>query len=194
MQDKPICRFCLEPQEAKGNPLVDPCACKGSIRFVHVFCLDRWRRIDPGKNGEICLLCFTPYSNLQSTLEVVPGTTFFVFLLRNPCFLWCGVSYGCLLHFMAVPKTHPLDLYEHYMYGFQILYALLFVLHWRVKQNEVYWQAWPIHYRLVLFCLYFACNVGIWNHEFVSVLPLLLLMGSSWSRHCVILEQINALP
>ena len=193
MQDRPICRFCLEPQEAKGNPLIDPCACKGSIQFVHVGCLDRWRKMDPGKNGEVCLLCFTPYIALQRSLEVVPNTTFCVFLLRHPSFLWVGVSYGCLLHYTAVPLSDSLRLYERYMYGFQIVYALLFAWHWRVKHRELYWEAWSKKYLFSLVCLYSMCSVGIWSHEFLFVFPLIVLAGSSWSRHCAILEHINSL-
>jgi len=193
MQDSPICRFCLDPQMGKGNPLIDPCSCKGSIQFVHVLCLDRWRRVDPGKNGEVCLLCFTPYTTLQLALEVVPKTTFLVFLLRVPCFLWVGVSYGCLLHSVAVPKSDPLVLYERYMYGYQMVYACLFVSQWRVKHKLLYWQSWPPRYFFILLGLHAACNLLIWNHQFLSVFLLTFLMSSSWSRHCAILEHINGL-
>lgn len=37
------CRFCLESEEIAENPLIAPCLCRGSMRFVHRACLDEWR-------------------------------------------------------------------------------------------------------------------------------------------------------
>lgn len=39
--DEDACRICHLPAEA-GRPLRHPCACRGSIRFVHDDCLLRW--------------------------------------------------------------------------------------------------------------------------------------------------------
>jgi len=36
-----VCRFCLEVGE---EPLVSPCGCRGSARWVHAGCLRRWQR------------------------------------------------------------------------------------------------------------------------------------------------------
>ena len=53
--DPPICRFCLDERWVpdtktalgtanKDGRLISPCLCSGSIRFVHVGCLNKWRR------------------------------------------------------------------------------------------------------------------------------------------------------
>jgi len=34
-----ICRFCLEDTESIENPMVSPCNCTGTVKFVHLKCL-----------------------------------------------------------------------------------------------------------------------------------------------------------
>ena len=37
--EEPICRICLESEE----PLISPCLCNGTMKYVHETCLNRWR-------------------------------------------------------------------------------------------------------------------------------------------------------
>ena len=38
-----ICRVCyIEEEDEKENPLVQPCQCSGSLRFIHLKCLKHW--------------------------------------------------------------------------------------------------------------------------------------------------------
>ena len=41
------CRLCLEDDE----PLVQPCACRGSAKLAHKRCLDHWRRTSPKEDA-----------------------------------------------------------------------------------------------------------------------------------------------
>jgi hypothetical protein len=41
-KSNPICRICLMDDNEKDNPLVNPCHCIGSVRFIHILCLRRW--------------------------------------------------------------------------------------------------------------------------------------------------------
>lgn len=38
----PICRICLMEDNEEDNPLINPCNCIGSVRFIHILCLRRW--------------------------------------------------------------------------------------------------------------------------------------------------------
>ena len=38
-----LCRFCLDGDIYPSNPLIEPCKCRGSSRYVHVKCIRRWR-------------------------------------------------------------------------------------------------------------------------------------------------------
>lgn len=46
LQDKDgeplLCRICLTEEEEKENPLLAPCKCAGSMRFIHHQCLKQW--------------------------------------------------------------------------------------------------------------------------------------------------------
>jgi len=41
----PICRNCHE--SIPIDQLIAPCACAGSVRWVHKSCLDTWRSVSP---------------------------------------------------------------------------------------------------------------------------------------------------
>ncbi|CAL5009345.1 unnamed protein product [Urochloa decumbens] len=58
-EEEDACRICHLPAEA-DRPLRHPCACRGSIRFVHDDCLLRWlatRRGSPEAASSICEVC-----------------------------------------------------------------------------------------------------------------------------------------
>ena len=38
----PVCRICLGEEEETVNPLISPCKCAGSMRFIHHQCLKTW--------------------------------------------------------------------------------------------------------------------------------------------------------
>ena len=40
--DEKSCRICLEEHEEEKNPLITPCKCIGSVRFIHMDCLKEW--------------------------------------------------------------------------------------------------------------------------------------------------------
>jgi len=59
--DEPMCRICFTGYE--NGPLVSPCLCSGSMRFVHLDCLEQWRRrsVNP-KSYYTCENCLYRYS------------------------------------------------------------------------------------------------------------------------------------
>ena len=40
--DSTVCRICLEEANEADNPLVTPCLCKGSMKWIHVSCIIEW--------------------------------------------------------------------------------------------------------------------------------------------------------
>ncbi|KPA78792.1 hypothetical protein ABB37_05891 [Leptomonas pyrrhocoris] len=69
--EEPFCRICREGNDVA--PLITPCGCTGSVRFVHARCLDHWR-LESAKrnlaNVNHCEICKMPFTvNIQrSTL------------------------------------------------------------------------------------------------------------------------------
>ena len=43
--EKNRCRLCWGDED--DSPLVQPCACRGSAKFIHKHCLEKWRRTSP---------------------------------------------------------------------------------------------------------------------------------------------------
>jgi len=59
----PICRICQLPSIEPTNPLISPCRCLGSIRYVHNPCLMKWLEVSSKKNSDPpgCELCQYQY-------------------------------------------------------------------------------------------------------------------------------------
>ncbi|VTZ68319.1 FHA domain protein, putative [Plasmodium chabaudi chabaudi] len=80
------CRICLCEYENEDNPLISPCKCKGSMKYIHLNCLRTWMkgRLNVRSDGEStvsffwkqlnCELCKFPYPTYISiqnkTLEL----------------------------------------------------------------------------------------------------------------------------
>lgn len=37
-----VCRICLGDDNEPNNPLITPCKCAGTMRYIHVKCLQKW--------------------------------------------------------------------------------------------------------------------------------------------------------
>ncbi|OEH78022.1 FHA domain-containing protein [Cyclospora cayetanensis] len=84
------CRICLLEGNQEGDPLISPCDCKGSIRFVHLECLRHWitGRLNFHEQQQkpifvrqlLCELCKIPYptainyNNKRLQVVTVPKT------------------------------------------------------------------------------------------------------------------------
>jgi hypothetical protein len=52
-----ICRICYMEEDDPENPLVQPCICSGSMKFIHLKCLKHWintRSFDKVESNELC--------------------------------------------------------------------------------------------------------------------------------------------
>ena len=60
-----VCRICHCESEP-GSPLISPCVCSGSLKYVHQACLQQWIK---SANTESCELC---KYHFQMTIKVKP--------------------------------------------------------------------------------------------------------------------------
>jgi hypothetical protein len=69
-----ICRFCWQPATIDANPLISPCECRGSVQYVHLECMKRWRQITPYEDFvQRCQLCLTTiHMPTYYPLETIP--------------------------------------------------------------------------------------------------------------------------
>ena len=53
-----ICRICyMEEEDSEENPLVQPCICSGSMKYIHLKCLKHWintRSFDKVESNDLC--------------------------------------------------------------------------------------------------------------------------------------------
>ena len=52
-----ICRICYMEEDDPENPLVQPCICSGSMKYIHLKCLKHWintRSFDKVESNELC--------------------------------------------------------------------------------------------------------------------------------------------
>ncbi|KAK9286304.1 hypothetical protein L1049_014694 [Liquidambar formosana] len=57
-EEEDVCRICRNPGEV-DNPLRYPCACSGSIKFVHQDCLLQWLNHSNARQCEVCKHAFS---------------------------------------------------------------------------------------------------------------------------------------
>ena len=54
------CRVCLGDED--DGSLVQPCACRGSAKWIHAHCLEQWRRTSPKEDAAYrCGQCMDKY-------------------------------------------------------------------------------------------------------------------------------------
>jgi hypothetical protein len=164
----PTCRICRSRHPESS--LFSPCACSGSVQFVHRECLDEWRdKTQNPEHRERCAECKTAY-----TYETLPGNPHSQFarlqtvglarkLGKLVVFSVVFVMLGYVLKVVAFIVTIDTDIrwtvdVYHYLIGLTIFAAL--IVHYVVIMP--YLQVWPVLTQyLIVFCsLAFEIGAG----------------------------------
>lgn len=64
-----ICRICHCESEP-GNPLLTPCYCSGSLKYVHQSCLQQWLTASETNSCELCKFPFIMHTKIKPFNEV----------------------------------------------------------------------------------------------------------------------------
>lgn len=196
-EEKKICRFCLAHKTTQSNPFISPCNCKGSLEFVHLKCLNRWRQMDVVRNSRTCFLCLTDYRLLAPfEFEQIPeNKSISLYCLNYPGLLLLGYNY---IYAIAIASNKSYtdyiflrDLYVASHYVFHFSYIGLFWLEWEVRNKEFYWRQlktlWTpfiLGTHLLLF--------SFLQHDGFLVGPILsFYMGIYWKLHLHMLQAVN---
>lgn len=99
-----FCRICNESSQLSKEQLINPCICKGSIKYIHESCLKMW--IEKKKNEKTfkpnCEFCNTEYYlvfiinylfSKRKTLKTVTQSLL--------CFLLATIFFSILIYFMV---------------------------------------------------------------------------------------------
>lgn len=80
------------------NPLIRPCKCKGSMMYVHVNCLNRWRVMSPRKKSYLsCDLCGYRYNLHRPRYAAIVSHPYFIrtITFMIVLLLTVGLAYAC---------------------------------------------------------------------------------------------------
>lgn len=107
-----ICRICHCEADI-DNPLLSPCYCSGSLKYVHQSCLRQWLAASDTRSCELCKFNFILHTKIKPLSEVSIGSEYiFNFLLPNFLFIQWRILQlssverrrllcGILFHFVA---------------------------------------------------------------------------------------------
>lgn len=196
-QEQKICRFCLSSKNVSINPLISPCNCKGSLEFVHLKCLNRWRRMDIQRNARLCSLCLTNYRFLDAMqMEEIPEThTIPIYFLTYPgiILLLYNYIYSIVLSSSRNPNYDFLQ--QYYVvsqYSFHFLYFILLYTEWNVFNKDLYWKQLKTVWTPIIVGTHTYMLVLLTNDAYLLGPILSFYMGLYWSTHKRLLQNINA--
>ena len=153
------CRFCLSPFEDADNPLISPCMCIGSVKYVHVNCLRQWREMTENPEAsyrcQLCLKMFDMY--LRWPIEYVPDyrSSRGWFLYYKPfaisCFLYLmnglisaknqETPDNLILFYLYDNRSGPFFIYT--LLSITVAYFIIYVQHLNnVRSKHTYAQYW----------------------------------------------------
>lgn len=77
-----ICRIC-HCEADLDNPLLSPCFCSGSLKYVHQSCLRQWLTASDTRSCELCKFNFILHTKIKPLSEVSIKTN--VFVIQQSC-------------------------------------------------------------------------------------------------------------
>lgn len=96
------CRICLSGNFTKKNPLIVPCNCKGSIRYTHSDCIEKWIEIKQDVICELCKGCMEVETIQYFSLPV----WFDIFIYGIFCFFTLAIVYQFNSFIFIVLRCH----------------------------------------------------------------------------------------
>jgi hypothetical protein len=130
------CRFCLEYSDSKENPLITPCNCNGSIRFVHHSCLLMWKNTTRNRHYQVfCSLCDTKLMYPRKwRLQTIPVEHFILSRFYVVSFLvhWC---------YLLLNPFYNESIVVILLLTFLIYVVYYYLLYTKLTEKEIY-----IHY------------------------------------------------
>lgn len=95
-----FCRICFEENNYNENPLISPCLCKGTQKFIHTDCLKEWRQVNennPEKRDkcEICNFHFV-IQNQIDLLYYKENISVIIIFIRLFSIIFLSTIYGLI--------------------------------------------------------------------------------------------------
>ncbi len=190
------CRFCFEETSTPQNPLIEPCACRGSVQYIHTSCLRRWILQDPTQNTTHCSICHTPFTvAVLPRMEVVPcSRVATVNFLHNITAISLFVQYVFVIYELRSIGTFPvIERIKNAQIFIHSLYSLCFMASVSITNKKLYYRecfASGINVRLLLlhFCILWKFLL---ENDLIMGLSSTLILNIYWPLHVQTLRRVN---
>ena len=177
------CWICLG--DSSDGQFIHPCKCKGSMRVVHMHCLDQWRTTNPQAYYK-CNHCLHPYTFKRPFIINLLQKPITMYLLSIVYFIVVLYSAGYIVQARSDETQHmPFMITGAVLVGFIGLLTLVigpvgFVLS-HMNLNFIYANSYVTYIASVLLC------IGICNAfaEIYLVVHYLIDKCTSWSEYLV---------
>jgi hypothetical protein len=165
-----VCRFCLGSSNTENNPLIEPCNCTGTIKYVHSYCLTRWR-ISEYPIIARCSLCNSNYTtelcihfeehimSMSYIRKIFRNGVMFFFLLNYFYFLM--MKFGQKTTIYRMKLIDPLDSnqiirieyeteeYEHDTNTYRVLYKIACIIMYSIYNGIFFTNFLNVRNRLL---------------------------------------------
>jgi hypothetical protein len=122
MEEENLCRICWEPErDATNDPLISPCLCSGTQKYIHAMCLQTWRMMQPFRAHQ-CDVCHYVF---QLSQEIDPR---FEYWFVNGIFWLLLVGFWTLLALVFRTKQRPFS--KAFLHVFTLMGIILFLCYW----------------------------------------------------------------
>ena len=186
------CRICFEDTVSNKNQLIEPCACKGSSRYIHQLCLNYWIRIDPDKNGKRCPVCMGYYRFSLMIKEVIPREpTLSLIILDKAFLLGCLTHYGVVVMFIK-SRSIPVTEMKMVQFFFNLAFHVSYSINCNIVNKELYRGLLKRSYMplLVLIYSYLSYDLAVYSNV-LHCFTLSFILNLIWREHIRILSMIN---
>lgn len=191
------CRFCFESESTPRNPLISPCECIGTVRYVHKGCLRQWAAMDPAANARICTICRTPFKlQVLPAFEVLPPERSWpCFFLRNMGYISLMAKYICfmtMIHHNTLGYAFYTNMRDTEAAALSA-YILFAAYQVKVANLNLYFSQLERGYIPYIFTV--ACvALGSLLHREDSLMTVILdlCMNMAWHEHLLALRRVNA--
>lgn len=84
-ESRDICRIC-HCERTDDEPLISPCFCLGTMKYLHQTCLQRWIKSSGIRSCELCKFEFIMHSEVKPFKQVKRTTSFVFSFVLSSCF------------------------------------------------------------------------------------------------------------
>jgi len=117
--EEKTCRICLDGEDPEMGRLIRPCLCRGTISYVHVKCLQRWRNASTSQSAfYACPQCHYKYAFARTRALGIASNPIFVGML-SAFFFTClvfGASFIATFYMGDVEDSRMGSLYFYHPY------------------------------------------------------------------------------